>query len=108
MRGLSSGRYHTTKVEVGTTSLGGFAPLQLPRMSFTRAVVSPLSTRLMRHFHAKWHGAHQFAYLRLAVWCFALGFGGLAQLLAGMWEARRGKMFGESSQWNHDSADSDF
>lgn len=30
----------------------------------------------------------------VAVWCFALGYGGLAQLLAGMWEARRGKMFG--------------
>ena len=28
------------------------------------------------------------------VWCFALGYGGLAQLLAGMWEAYRGKMFG--------------
>ena len=32
-----------------------------------------------------------------AVWCFALGFGGLAQLLAGMWEARRGKMFGATA-----------
>lgn len=27
-------------------------------------------------------------------YCFALGYGGLAQLLAGMWEARRGKIFG--------------
>eukprot|EP00208_Stichococcus_sp_RCC1054_P003794 CAMPEP_0206141422 /NCGR_PEP_ID=MMETSP1473-20131121/12839_1 /ASSEMBLY_ACC=CAM_ASM_001109 /TAXON_ID=1461547 /ORGANISM="Stichococcus sp, Strain RCC1054" /LENGTH=313 /DNA_ID=CAMNT_0053535987 /DNA_START=112 /DNA_END=1053 /DNA_ORIENTATION=- len=26
--------------------------------------------------------------------CFALGYGGLAQLLAGMWEAKRGKIFG--------------
>ena len=31
------------------------------------------------------------------MWCFALGFGGLAQLLAGMWEARRGKMFGATA-----------
>jgi len=29
-----------------------------------------------------------------AVYTFALGYGGLAQLLAGMWEAYRGKMFG--------------
>ena len=29
-----------------------------------------------------------------AVWCFALGYGGLAQLLAGIFEAKRGKMFG--------------
>ena len=35
--------------------------------------------------------------VRRAVWCFALGFGGLAQLLAGMWEARRGKMFGATA-----------
>ena len=28
------------------------------------------------------------------MWCFALGYGGLAQLLAGMWEANRGKLFG--------------
>lgn len=27
-------------------------------------------------------------------YCFAIGYGGLAQLLAGMWEARRGKIFG--------------
>ena len=31
------------------------------------------------------------------VWCFAIGFGGLAQLLAGMWEANRGKMFGATA-----------
>ena len=28
------------------------------------------------------------------MYCYALAYGGLAQLLAGMWEARRGKMFG--------------
>ena len=37
------------------------------------------------HFHLVGH--------LYAVYCFALGYGGLAQLLAGMWEARRGKMF---------------
>lgn len=28
------------------------------------------------------------------VYCYALAYGGVVQLLAGMWEARRGKMFG--------------
>ena len=36
------------------------------------------------------------AVLRL-VWCFAIGYGGIGQLLAGMWEANRGKMFGATA-----------
>lgn len=31
------------------------------------------------------------------LYCYALGFGGIAQLLAGMWEARRGKIFGATA-----------
>jgi succinate-acetate transporter protein len=30
-------------------------------------------------------------------YCYAIGFGGIAQLLAGMWEARRGKIFGATA-----------
>ena len=96
MWSLSSGRYHTTKVEAGTTSLGGFMHFLLPcvllspaislRKSWTTCCTHRVSTVLTVRTVAS-----------IAVWCFALGFGGLAQLLAGMWEARRGKMFGATA-----------
>ncbi len=47
MRALLFDRYHTTKVEAGTTSLGVFAPLQLPRMSLLA-----LCLALVRPAHA--------------------------------------------------------
>lgn len=57
-------------------------PLGLFGFGWTTALLS------MLHTHEIASGAASI------VWCFALGYGGLAQLLAGMWEARRGKMFG--------------
>ena len=91
MWSLSFGRYHTTKVEAGTTSLGAFA-LLLPSRLSSLATSALALARPPPAEHAC-HSTHRSACLRPAVWCFALGFGGLAQLLAGMWEARRGKMF---------------
>lgn len=57
-------------------------PLGLFGFAWTTALLS------MVHTHKVSSGAVSLVY------CFALGYGGLAQLLAGMWEARRGKMFG--------------
>lgn len=57
-------------------------PLGLLGFGWTTALLS------MVHTHQLDSGAISL------VWCFAIGYGGLAQLLAGMWEARRGKMFG--------------
>lgn len=60
-------------------------PLGLMGFAWTTALLS------MVHTHKVSAGAESL------VWCFALGYGGLAQLLAGMWEARRGKMFGATA-----------
>ena len=78
----------------GTTSLGAFALLLPSRLSSLatspRACSSTSRRACLPQYSPFCMPAPRSVVLRA-------GFGGLAQLLAGMWEARRGKMFGESS-----------
>jgi len=67
---------------VSQVQSANMAPLGLFGFGWTTALLSMLNTTKIDPGTAS------------LVYCYALAYGGLAQLLAGMWEARRGKMFG--------------
>lgn len=76
------GRPQTPFYIVSQVQSCNMSPLGLLGFGLTTALLQGATTTIAEP------GTESLTY------CFALGFGGLAQLLAGMWEARRGKIFG--------------
>ena len=82
------------QVEPGTTNLGErHNTVHCCRVVSHDAIPRVLMSCVRKQCYTK----DEALLSRWPVWCFALGFGGLAQLLAGMWEAYRGKMFGATA-----------
>lgn len=76
------GRPNTPFYVVSQVQSCNMSPLGLLGFGLTTALLQGASTTITE------------AQTTNITFCFAMGYGGIAQLLAGMWEARRGKMFG--------------